>query len=445
MQNTISDVVVNLGKILKKDNIDWNLFDEKLKEIEDINIFDEKYEQTILTELLHKDRFYKNGALMPEVIKHFLVNGYDVLANEGANGGLALSTLCWSCYDKYVLESAKVLFDAGAPLEYKSSDEDDEFAGVIGSLEWKIPGAWGPHCNYAMANTLEAYYAMAKAYEAEEDYKDIDSFHKCIGEIVTKVSYSGDVSGLKTINNTTEFGNNLVMWFGDYPLVISNYMDMVVNPLFVRKNEGVLSDISKQFDRILGAKLIRIKYLDSITCYLEFDNGYRVMFSTYDIGDRKRNGLFEIIAIDTNDIKELEILGICKIKGKTYASHVVEYEEEVLTLICKDGDYCIFPDESNIRKYSIGLIRCSKELMRDYVRKFPLSEITETREFRKKGNLVGLRFKCKEGYLYIKTNEYYQLEILLSQEKFNPNDCSYLCQKKEVGIHMEFSLIENKD
>lgn len=296
-----------------------------------------------------------------------------------------------------------------------------------------------------MANTLEAYYAMAKAYEAKEYYKDIDSFHKCIGEIVTKVSCFGDVSSLRTIKDTTEFSNNLVMWFGDYPLVISNYMDMVVNPLFVCKNEGALSDVSKQFDRILGAKLKKIRYLDSITCYLEFDNECRVMFSTYDIGDRKRNGLFEIRTIETNNIKELEIIEICKIKGNTYASHVVEYEEEVLTLICKDGVYCIFPDESNINKYSIGLIHCSKELMRDYVRKFPLSEITEISEFREKDNLVGLRFKCKEGYLYIKTNEYYQLEILLSHEKFNPNDCSYLCQKEEVGIHMEFSLIENKN
>ena len=442
MQDAINTVVKNLTKVLKSEEIDWNYFDEELRKIEDINIYDEKYEETILTELLHEDSFYKNGALMPEIIKHFLVNGYDVLANEGANGGLVLSALCWSSYDKYVLESAKVLFDAGAPLEYKTSDEDDEFAGVIGSLKWKIPGAWGPDCDYAMANTLEAYYVMAKAYEAKEDYNYIDSFHKCIGEIVTKVSYFGDVSSLRTIKDTTEFSNNLVMWFGNYPLVISNYMDMVVNPLFVRKNEGALSDISKQFDRILGAKISEIRYLDSITCYLEFDNGYRVIFSTYDIGDRKRNGLFEIRTIDTKNIKDLEIIGICKIKGNTYASHVVEYEEEVLTLICKDGVYCIFPDEGNIRKYSIGLIRCSKELMRDYVRKFPLSEITEISEFKQNKNLVGLRFKCKEGYLYIKTNEYYQLEILLSHEKFNPNDYLSLVSVRDVGIHMEFSLLE---
>ena len=169
MQDAINTAVKNLTKVLKSK--DWNIFDEELRKIEDINIYDKKYEETILTELLHEDCFYKNGALMPEVIKHFLVNGYDVLANEGANGGLVLSALCWSSYDKYVLESAKALFNAGAPLEYKSSDEDDEFAGVIGSLEWKIPGAWGPDCDYAMANTLEAYYVMAKAYEAIEEYR----------------------------------------------------------------------------------------------------------------------------------------------------------------------------------------------------------------------------------------------------------------------------------
>ena len=445
MQNTIYKIVDRLTKFLKNEEVDWILFDKELGKIENINIYDEEDEETILTELLREDMFYKNGALMTEVIKHFLANGYDVSLNEGANGDMVLSALCWSSYDKYVLDAAKVLLDAGASLEYKSSNEEDDVPEVIGSLNWKIAGAWGPDSDYPMANTLEAYYEMVKAYEAGEKYNDIDSFHKCVGETVTKVSYAGDVSSLKTTKNTTEFSNSLIMWFGEYPLVISNYIDMVVNPNFVRKNENTLLDISERFNKILGSKLKKIKYLDSITCYLEFDNGYRVILSNYDIGGRKRNGMFEIRTIDTINIKDLEIIGICRAKGTTYSSCVVTYQEEVLTLICKNGVYCIFPDESDVGKYRIGLIEASAELMRYYVRKFPLSEIAEISGFTQNKKLVGLRLKCKEGYLYIKTKMYYQLEILLSHEKFNLNACSSLSQKESVGIHMDFSLMEYKN
>ncbi len=439
MKNIINDAVGNLSFFLEKKEVDWDGFERELRKIENINAFDEKYEETILGELVHCDCFYKNGAMMLEMIKLFLKNGYDVTANGGRNGAIVLEQLCWSSYDRYIIDCAKVLLDAGAPIDYESDDED---SGVLSSLGFKISGAWGPDATYDFANILEAYYAIVKAYEAQKNYSDIDSFHKCIGRTLDKVSYIGDAAGLQTQKEVCEFQGSLVLWFGEYPLVISNYMDMVINPFLVRENKDNIFDVSSQLDKISGAKLNKIKYLDPITFYMEFDNGYRLLFSNYSVGDRKRNGLFEIREIENAEIKDLEIIGMCGIKGVTYSSHVTDYEERVLTLICENGVYCIFSDEREDDIYSIGVIKCSAGLTKGYVRKFPISEITRMKEFKKKDKLVGLRLRCREGYLYIKTDEYYDLNIMLSEKEFDINEHPLLWE--EVGIHMDFTLLKKK-
>ena len=107
MSNAISDAVTKLSAITNKYPIDWTTFDDTLKSLTDINVFDEKYEETILSEYITDGEFYKRGEILPIAIRHFLENGYDVYANEGRNGGLALSALCWSSYDRNILEAAK--------------------------------------------------------------------------------------------------------------------------------------------------------------------------------------------------------------------------------------------------------------------------------------------------------------------------------------------------
>lgn len=443
MESTIRNTVETLSEFFKSNNIDWNHFDIALKNIEDINIFDAKNEETILSELIHYGCFWEKGAVLKKIIEHFLSNGYDVQANNGCNGGLILSELCWIAYDENIIECVKLLLDAGAPINYKSADDDEEFAGVLGSLEWNLSGAWTPDCDYDKANTLEAYYAIIKAYEANKEYHDIDSFHNCLGKELTRVSYVGDASELNFRNEVSEFQGQIVLWFNDLPLVVSNYMVMVINPLLIRENEKNISDISSSFDSLLGAKLTEIRYLDSITNYLEFDNGYRLLFSNYGIGDRKRNGLFEIRPIENAKLEDLEISEICRAKGVTYSSDSTDYTEQILALFCKDGAYCIFPDKYKEKTYDIGILKCSEGLIKDYARKFPLSEISKIHKFTKNGRLVALRLNCPEGYLYIEADQYYDLNIMLSKEEFDVREQPLLWDN--VGIHMDFSLRTFKD
>ena len=71
-----------------------------------------------------------------EIIQFFLDNGYDVTLNNGRHGVEALSALCWSTYDKAILDGAKLLLDAGAnPL---CLDVDGN--NVLYSINWKLSG-----------------------------------------------------------------------------------------------------------------------------------------------------------------------------------------------------------------------------------------------------------------------------------------------------------------
>lgn len=175
MSNIISDSVSKLSAITDQTPIDWDAFDSVLKGLEDINAYDEHDEETILSEFIMDGEFYKRGFILADVVRHFLACGYDVSANDGLNGGLALHSLCWSSYDHYVLEAAKVLMNAGAPVKYRTSGDDpnEEPECLLGSIGWKISGAWMVDKDYAWANILEAYYAMTEANIAGKDYNTI--------------------------------------------------------------------------------------------------------------------------------------------------------------------------------------------------------------------------------------------------------------------------------
>lgn len=61
---------------------------------------------------------------------------------------------------------------AGAPVKYRTSGDDpnEEPECLLGSISWKISGAWMADKDYAWANILEAYYAMTEANIAGKDF-----------------------------------------------------------------------------------------------------------------------------------------------------------------------------------------------------------------------------------------------------------------------------------
>jgi hypothetical protein len=106
-----------------------------LDEIDDINIFNDEYEETVLSEVLQNVKSSENGYKIPIIVQHFINKGYDVTINKGRNGGYALSRLLWSSHDKYILDAAVILIEAGSAITYENGDGSD---GVLGDLDCKL-------------------------------------------------------------------------------------------------------------------------------------------------------------------------------------------------------------------------------------------------------------------------------------------------------------------
>ena len=431
------DVFNQLCAVIEHEPVDWNRFDELLSTVDDINAFDEADEETLLSRFIMDADFYKNGGNMPVAIQHFIDNGYDVSANKGINGGLCLSNLCWSSYDENVITAAKVLLDAGSPIEYVSpDDEPDESSGVIGSIEWKVSGAWVVDKDYSWANILEAYYSLVKAVEDGKDYSSISSYHDCVGKRLTSTGVIGDLPLLSSKTNRTDFSGSIVFNFGDMPLVISEYMDLVINPVLVQNKSNDIVNTDGVFTKVIGHVLVRVNYINQSMFYFDFDNGVRIVFTSLPLEGRKRFGAFEIRDIETVNLYNLAIESVSRCNGGTYASTVKDYEEAALMLVSSGSAVLIYPEESTENAYNIGAIRCNLEMVEEYNKMFPISPSGTLKLFTCGDQPRALRVPCGEKYLYIQTDEYPELEIKLSNEAVDIEEPTLL--RRLPGIHVEF-------
>lgn len=441
MSNIISDAVSKLSDVIEMAPVNWDAFDAVLNGLEDINAYDDQYEETILSEFIMSGNFYNRGTILADIVRHFLSCGYDVSANDGLNGSLALHALCWSSYDQHILDAAKVLMNAGAPVNYRTRDDDpnDEPEGLLGSIGWRLSGAWTVDKDFEFANILEAYYTIAEASLAGKDYNTIDNYFSCIGTPLTSVSAvkSGDTITLQNEGNISIFTEPLIMWFGNKPLVVSCYTDLVVNPVYADDKKATLIDVTSSFSGLIGTTLNEVRYIDSSICYFEFNNGCRMIFASRDIGDRKRVGTFEIRAVSNNvDIEHLNIDCLCGINGRTFASTVTEYSEDALALFCGSDAYLLHVLPGTTDKYQMKLFPCCQELLTEYTRQYPLGHPASISCFYEQSNLVAIRLNYANEFLYLNTTEYYEIEVQLSDDLYDPLTCS--TWYSDSGKHMEF-------
>lgn len=441
MSNIISDSVSKLSAITDQTPIDWDAFDSVLKGLEDINAYDEHDEETILSEFIMDGEFYKRGFILADVVRHFLACGYDVSANDGLNGGLALHSLCWSSYDHYVLEAAKVLMNAGAPVKYRTSGDDpnEEPECLLGSISWKISGAWMADKDYAWANILEAYYAMTEANIAGKDFNAIDNYFACIGKPLTAVSAInvGGKPALYDEGAVSVYSEPLILWFENKPLVVSCYTDFVVNPVYADDKKNDLADVTTAFSSLIGTTLKEVQYIGATICYFEFSNGKRLFFAGRDIGDGKRVGTFDILADSKKvNVEQLCIESFCATSDRTFASTVTEYSEDAIALFCDDAAYLLYLRPGTADRYQFGICPCTKELLAEYTRQYPLQQPAKTTWIYDQNNLSAVRLDFPEGHLYMAATEYHDIEIQLSDKIYNPLDYNVLPRKE--GKHMEF-------
>lgn len=446
MRDVISNAVSKLSEITDQIPIDWDAFDSVLKDLEDVNACDDSYEETILSELIMDGNFFHRGTILADIIRHFLSCGYDVSANDGLNGGLALRALCWSSYDQHILDAAKVLMNAGAPAIYRTKydDPNDEPEGLLGSIGWKLPGAWMVDKDFAFANTLEAYYAMTEANIAGRDINFFDTYLACIGKNLSSVSAikADGKPALYDEGAISVFSEPLILWFEDKPLVVNCYTELAVNPVYADNKKSDLADVTTLFSTLIGSTLQEVQYIGTTICYFEFSNGKRLFFASRGTGNRKRVGTFDILPDSKMiDVAQLRINCICAINALVFADTTTEYSEDAVALFCNDAAYLLYLRPGTTDRYQLDICPCTKALLTEYTRQYPLQQPIKTTWIYDSNNLSAVCLDFPEGHLYMVATEFNDIEIQLSDKVYNPLDYSvWPCQE---GKHIEF--LKRKD
>ena len=119
--------------VIANDPPDFSELDKALEEGLDINIFDtsetsKDMQDTLLSliladhgEFLELDEYPQ----LPVIVRYFLEHGYNVKLNDGYNGILALYALVYPfAYDKYTVEAAKLLLEAGVQTDVPVFPDD---------------------------------------------------------------------------------------------------------------------------------------------------------------------------------------------------------------------------------------------------------------------------------------------------------------------------------
>lgn len=101
-----------------------------------------------------------------------------------------------------------------------------------------------------------------------------------------------------------------------------------------------------------------------------------------------------------------------------------------------DLAYLLYLRPGTADRYQFGICPCTKELLAEYTRQYPLQQPAKTTWIYDQNNLSAVRLDFPEGHLYMAATEYHDIEIQLSDKIYNPLDYNVLPRKE--GKHMEF-------
>lgn len=398
---------------LNKKVIDWKSIEEYISSLgEDINLYDEKDEECILSESYknHMGIGYINEKLTDLFVKH----GFDVTANGGKNGASCLRALCCSSDDKYVLHIAEKLLNLGADSTIVD-DKKDDGRGVLSSIEWKL-GYWSTG-EYDSANIFSAYYDMVERHQNGKKYKGIRAFREVVGETVTKVEK------LKVLNDNEE-RNLYLMFCGDMQLIVTEYVELIVNP-YVRDEALEIIDVSEEFQSIIGVKVKGLRYYNSSLAKISFDNGYTIVIGSNDFAGIDKTGVWLRIS-STNKVQLPELgtsieailfFGIC-----THANDSIFYSENTVVLIMKDSAYALYSHSSRNRNSTVRVEELSKDLVAGLSRSIEVTKPTLKHVEYSNMAIKWITIKCVEGFLYIVTNHFTDLAVFMSEVELNEED-----------------------
>ena len=169
---------------------------------------------------------------LPKIVRFFLSEGYDATKNNGRHGALALDALCWSSYDKYILDAAKFLVAGCADPTVIISDG----LNVFDSVDWKLSGCIAGNDDLESECLFSILYDILMNRDTGTAYKDYYWWDIVKGKRIDNV-YSCSPPGKKAVfpieadNNRCEncFTHDIILDCEDIPLVVNASCHAYVN------------------------------------------------------------------------------------------------------------------------------------------------------------------------------------------------------------------------
>ena len=261
-----------------------------------INVYDKDADYDMQDTLLSYVLDYygdgiQDGKYMSNIVKFFLDKGYDVNANNGLHGALALKSFVYSLTcDKYSIESAKLLLDAGADPFIPLYDDNDPVSAyeVASEHDWDNRGLI--EYDLRSADYYLALSIMFKRWKEKENYHSIQHVDTIIGQTVRGVYSEGDFKTVITYGGETRQSIYRVCIILD-DCVLNAYGDrsFVVEK---RKHPEIIADkkdCACIADDVIGHSIIGYQdeleaipnwgYVCNTHFHIETDNGYVITFS----------------------------------------------------------------------------------------------------------------------------------------------------------------------
>ncbi|MBE6996280.1 MAG: hypothetical protein E7429_06105 [Ruminococcaceae bacterium] len=284
---------------------------ELLRQGADLNAVGRDDEENILSEILSGYVFSANptldhfrehahrpnpepGRWMCDIIRFFLNHGFDVTKRDDCFGAQCLRALTLSTYDRYMLNSLKLLLDAGAKnrtVSPTASEYETPQQSIVSEESYQ----WCCEHDYALSNVFEAAYQIYQAAEEGRPYHGIDSYEAAVGKKIRKVLaepgdgrpvfFSTKFPGFKEHNC---FTSTLYFVYDGGVLIASQHCDFWTDTCLP---DAGLVDVSGRFKGIVGNRIQQFSYqhravINDRTHFnrpittIRMDSGHRAAFST---------------------------------------------------------------------------------------------------------------------------------------------------------------------
>ena len=239
---------------------DFDMARQFLAQGANINAVDDHDDETLLHRCIMDVYFGIESKFLPEMVRFFLENGYDVTRENGRFGAEVLYALCWSTYDKMILDAAKILLDAGADPLYPVADGED----VLATINWKRSGCIPVDDDLELECLFTVLYDIVETKTLNKPYSGIQWWDEAVGKRIDRVyscAPSGEEALFEFVTGSHQYRDcckeDIVLLCEGIPLRLTNYCHAYVNPYGIPDNTVDLSD---RHHSLIGKRIQTLRF-----------------------------------------------------------------------------------------------------------------------------------------------------------------------------------------